>query len=63
MMKSISRAYLIEFELAAMDMAEALEVKTKDDLEWLSATLHEHLETAMMDYAMDGEIEDYEPQY
>lgn len=62
-MKNIDRIQLIEFELAAMDLAEALEVKNADDLEWLSATLHEHLETAMEDYAMDGEIEDYEPQY
>ena len=62
-MKNISRMSLIEFELAAMDMAEVLEVKTKDDLEWLSAKLHEHLEIAMEEYAMDGEIEDYEPQY
>lgn len=62
-MKPIQRTALIEFELAAMDFAEAYEVKTKDDLEWLSATLHEHLETAMQDYAMDEEIEDYEPQY
>ena len=54
---------LIEFELGVMDLAEALEVKTADDLEWLSSTLHEHLETAMGDYAMDGEIEDYEPQF
>lgn len=62
-MKPIQRTTLIEFELAAMDFAEAYEVKTKDDLEWFSATLHEHLETAMQDYAMDLEIEDYEPQY
>ena len=34
-----------------------------EELEWLSATLHEHLEIAMEDYAMDAEIEDYEPQY
>ena len=62
-MKPIQRTALIEFELAAMDFAEACEIKTKDDLEWFSATLHEHLETAMQDYAMDEEIEDYEPQY
>ena len=62
-MKPIDRTSLIQFELVVMDFAEAYEVKTKDDLEWLSATLHEHLETAMQDYAMDEEIEDYEPQY
>ena len=56
-MKPISRTSLIEFELAVMDMADALEVKSKDDLEWLSATLHEHLEAAMEDYAMDGEMD------
>lgn len=62
-MKPISRVALIEFELAAMDLAEALEVKTRDDLEWLSDTLHEHLETAMAEYAMDEGIEDYDSQY
>ena len=62
-MKLIDRNSLIQFELAVMGFAEACEVKTKDDLEWFSATLHEHLETAMQDYAMDEEIEDYDPQY
>ena len=62
-MKNISYTQLIGFELACMDLAEALEIKNADDLEWFSATLHEHLEIAMEDYATDGEIEDYEPQY
>ena len=62
-MKSITRTAYIEFELVVMDFAEAHEVKTKDDLEQLSAELHEHLEIAMQDYAMDYEIEDYDPQY
>lgn len=62
-MKPIGKADLINFELVAMDFAEACEVDTKDDLEWFSALLHEHLETAMEDYAMDCGIEDYEPQY
>ncbi len=62
-MKNFSWENGIEFELVVMDLAEALEVKTKDDLEWLAATLHEHLETAMMDYAGDEGIEDYEPQF
>lgn len=59
----IKKMAFVEFEIAAMDFAEDCEVKTKDDLEWFSATLHEHLETAMQDYAMDEEIEDYDPQY
>lgn len=62
-MKNISDTQLIDFELSCMDLAIALEVKNKDDLEYLSATLHEHLETAMEDYANDEEIEDYEVQY
>lgn len=62
-MKPIQNTDLIEFELAAMDFAEACEVKTKADLEWFSAILHEHLETAIQDYAMDEGIEDYDPQY
>jgi len=62
-MKNFTWENGIEFELVVMDLAEVLEVKTKDDLEWLAATLHEHLETAMMDYAEDEGIEDYEPQF
>lgn len=62
-MKKIARTALIEFELGVMDFAEAHEVKTKEELEWLSAELHGHLEMAMEDYAMDEDIEDYDPQY
>lgn len=62
-MKKIDYITLIDFECMIMDLAEKLEAKNKDDLEYLSATLHEHLEIAMEDYAMDEEIEDYEPQY
>ena len=62
-MKKIDYITLIDFECVIMDLAENLEVKNKDDLEYLSATLHEHLETAIEDYAMDEEIEDYEPKY
>lgn len=62
-MKRIDRFAINDFELAVMDLAEALEVKSKEDLEWLSCTLHEHLEIAVEDYAMDEGIEDYEAQY
>ena len=62
-MKAINWKSLIEFELTAMDFAEACEAYTKDDLEWLSALLHEHLETAMQDYAMDLGIDDYDAQF
>ena len=46
-----------------MDLAEEAGVHTKEDLEDLSAILHESLETAMCDYAEDEGIEDYEAQY
>ena len=62
-MKPISRTSLIDFELWAMTFAEACEVKSKEDLEELSAKLHEHLETAMVEYAWDEGIVDYDPQY
>lgn len=62
-MKLIDRNSLVQFELAVMDFAESYEVKTKASLEWFSVTLHEHLEIAMQDYAMDEGIEDYDPQY
>lgn len=55
--------FLINFELIAMDFAETYEVKTKDDLERISALLHEHLENAMVDYSIDEKIDDYDPQY
>ena len=62
-MKKINYMTLIDFECMIMDLAENLEIKNKDDLEYLSATLHEHLEIAMEDYANDEKIEDYEVQY
>mgnify|MGYP003291819364 CR=1 FL=1 len=61
--RMISNKSLNEFELVAMEFAEAFEIKTKDDLELCSATLHEHLESAMQNFAEDMEIDDYEPQY
>lgn len=62
-MKPLEYKLLIGFECYVMDLAEALEAKEKDDIEWLTATLHEHLEAAMEDYASDEGIEDYECQY
>ena len=46
-----------------MDFAEACEIKNKNDLEWFAYTLHKHVEAAMMGYAMDKGIKDYEKQY
>lgn len=59
----IDKRVLLDFELSVLDMLESDPPKTAEDLEWVSATLHEHLETALMDFAMDAEIEDYDPQY
>lgn len=62
-MKPVVRANLLEFELFVEDFAAACAVETKEDLEWFSALLHNHLENAISDRATDLGVEDYEPQY
>lgn len=62
-MKYVARSDLLEFEIALEKFAFKCKVKTKDDLEWFSALLHDRLEIAMHDYATDFGIKDYEKQY
>lgn len=62
-MKPVLRANLLEFELFVEDLAAECGVETKDDLEWFSDLLHNHLETAISDRATDLGVEDYELQY
>lgn len=62
-MKPITYGDLLDFENTVGDFASECEVKTKEDLEWFSELLHNHLETAIEYYAADLGIEDYEQQY
>ena len=62
-MKPVGRMNLLEFELFVEDFAAEFAVETKEDLEWFSSLLHNHLENAISDRATDLGIEDYEPQY
>ena len=62
-MEPVRRDDLLEFQIDVADFAAKCDAKTKDELEWFSALLHNNLEIAMGDYATDEGIEDYEPQY
>lgn len=53
----------IEFELMVMDMIADHEIKDADKLRDLSDQLHQSLELAVEDYALDEGIEDYIPVY
>ena len=56
----------IEFELAIMDFIAEEKPQTVEDLEYLSDLIHQHVETAVFDYACDDENIDeseYEAQY
>lgn len=50
----------IEFECLIMDIAEAEGCDNSKSLTNLSQKLHDHLENALLDYATDNGIEDYE---
>lgn len=54
----------LSFDIMIMEMAEQLEFNDAGSLSDFSAQLHEHIETALQDYADDmGFGEDYEPQF
>lgn len=53
----------LEFEFLVIDMCEREDIKSAEDLEKFSDNLHTIIETALSDYAMDNDIEDYEPSY
>lgn len=52
----------IEFELMVMDMIAERQIKDADELSNFSDRLHQSLETAVWDYALDEGIE-YTPMY
>ena len=53
----------LEFEILISDMCEREGIESADDLEKFSDNLHSIIETALSDYAMDNDMEDYEPCY
>ena len=53
----------LEFECMIMDLCDENNIKTTEGLQRLSEFFHEHIEIALMDYAYDNKIEDYEPNY
>lgn len=52
------------FEMFVVDLLENIEVDSGEELTALSFLLHEAVENAMYDYALDNDIyDDYEPSY
>lgn len=51
----------LEFECMIMDCAEEEKRNDKKSLEFFAEQLHHHIEIALMDYADDNDIDDYEP--
>lgn len=59
----IDRQNELNVEIYVMELAEQSDIKTKEDLEMFSERFHQIIENALMDYASDENIEDYEPQF
>lgn len=53
----------LELEVYVADLAEQRCIKTKEELEMFSEHFHQIIENALMDYASDENIDDYEPQF
>lgn len=54
----------MRFELLIIDMLEEKNIERGDELTKFSSRLHEMIENACYDYAMDKDIyDDYEPNY
>lgn len=53
----------LDFECMIADWAENDERKDSKSLEFFADHLHQHIEIALMDYALDNDIDDYEPSY
>lgn len=58
----LGRQNELDVEIYIMELAEQNNIKTKEDLEMFSENIHQIIENALMDYANDENIEDYEPQ-
>lgn len=53
----------LEFEILIDDMCEREGIESAKDLERFADNLHNIIENALRDYALDYDIEDYEPCY
>ena len=53
----------IEFERIIIDWAKEEKRKDKTSLEFFADYLHQHIEIALIDYAGDNDIYDYESSY
>ena len=53
----------LKTEIYVMELAEQSGIKTKEELEKFSERFHQIAENALMDYASDNNIDDYEPQF
>lgn len=59
----IDRKNELKIEIYIADLAEQMNIKTKEELEIFSERFHQIIENALIDYADDENIEDYEPQF
>ena len=59
----LGRRDVLNVEMYIMGLAVQNNIKTKEDLEMFSENIHQIIENALMDYANDENIEDYEPQF
>ena len=50
-------------EIIIGDLADSLKITTAEELEELSQELHDHIDSALCDYAADVGIEDFTPTY
>ena len=57
----MTRSDQLSFEIYVMDLAE--NCKTAEDYMLLAESLHESVESAIMELCTDNGIEDYEPSY
>ena len=53
----------LEFELFVMDLAADQKIQDPDELRDFSDRLHQSLELAIEDYALDMGMDNYEPVY
>lgn len=53
----------LDFEIFVMDMVADRDIKDQDQLRDFSDQLHQSLELAIEDYALDMGMDNYEPVY
>lgn len=53
----------LKIEIYVMELADESSINSKEELESFSNRIHQIIENALMDFASDKNIEDYEPQF